>query len=113
MSAAAIEELERLLGAKVVTDPDKTSPWSRDQSPVAEVGTPLAVVRASSTDDVVATLRTATRYGVPVVTRGGGLRAGRRGERRRRLPRAQRRGDGPDPRDRPGPAHRHRAGRAC
>ena len=72
MSAAAIEELERLLGAKVVTDPDKTSPWSRDQSPVAEVGTPLAVVRASSTDDVVATLRTATRYGVPVVTRGAG-----------------------------------------
>jgi D-lactate dehydrogenase (cytochrome)/glycolate oxidase len=72
MSAAAIEELERLLGAKVVTDPDKTSPWSRDQSPVAEVGTPLAVVRASSTDDVVATLRTATRYGVPVITRGAG-----------------------------------------
>ena len=42
MSAAAIEELQRLLGAKVVTDPDRTSPWSRDQSPVAAVGTPLA-----------------------------------------------------------------------
>lgn len=72
MSAAAIEELERQLGTKVVTDPDRTASLSRDQSPIAEVGTPLAVVRATSTDDVVATLRTATSYGVPVVTRGAG-----------------------------------------
>ncbi len=72
MSAEAVEELERLLGAKVVTDPDRTSPWTRDQSPVATMGAPLAVVRATSTDDVVATLRTATRFGVPVVTRGAG-----------------------------------------
>ena len=70
--SAAVVELERLLGAKVVTDPDRTSPWSRDQSPIADVGTPLAVVRATCTDDVVATLRTATRFGVPVVTRGAG-----------------------------------------
>jgi glycolate dehydrogenase FAD-linked subunit len=72
MSAPALEELERLLGAKVVSDPDRTTPFARDQSPVAEVGTPLAVVRATSTDDVVATLRTATRFGIPVVTRGAG-----------------------------------------
>jgi len=72
MSTTAVVELERLLGAKVVTDPDRTSPWSRDQSPIADVGTPLAVVRATCTDDVVATLRIATRFGVPVVTRGAG-----------------------------------------
>ncbi|MDO9380235.1 MAG: FAD-linked oxidase C-terminal domain-containing protein [Nocardioidaceae bacterium] len=72
MSTAATTELERLLGTKVLTDPDRTGSWSRDQSPLADVGTPLAVVRATSTDDVVATLRVATSFGVPVVTRGAG-----------------------------------------
>ncbi|MFY0405627.1 FAD-binding oxidoreductase [Solicola sp. PLA-1-18] len=72
MSSDAVAELGRVLGPKVVTDPDLTAPWSRDQSPIADVGTPLAVVRATSVEDVVATLRTATAHGVPVVTRGAG-----------------------------------------
>lgn len=65
-------ELVRLLGSRVVVDVERMSPWVRDQSPFAEAGAPLAVVRAASTDDVVATLRFASEHGLPVVTRGAG-----------------------------------------
>jgi D-lactate dehydrogenase (cytochrome)/glycolate oxidase len=62
------------LGAAVavVTDPDILAAHRHDQAVLAEAGTPLALVRARSTDDVAATLRTASAHGVPVVTRGAG-----------------------------------------
>ena len=37
-----------------------------------EPGSPSAVVRARTTDEVVATMEVATQFGVPVVTRGAG-----------------------------------------
>ena len=72
MACAIADELVRVLGDTVVVDRDRMLPWVRDQSPMAEVGTPIAVVRATSIDDVSQTLRIATRLGVPVVTRGTG-----------------------------------------
>ena len=46
--------------------------YRRDRAMTVEPGSPCAVVRARSTDDVVAALEVATRFGVPVVTRGAG-----------------------------------------
>jgi len=56
----------------VVTDPDVIEPYRYDRAMTARPGRPLAVVRANSTADVQATLRIASRFGTPVVTRGAG-----------------------------------------
>ncbi len=65
-------DLAERLGAAVVTDLDQMLAYRRDQSLLTPDGDPLAVVRARSTEDVVATLQIAHRRGVPVVTRGAG-----------------------------------------
>jgi glycolate oxidase len=57
---------------RVVTDPAVLQGFSRDRAPFAEAGAPLLLVRARDVDDVVATLRTASALGVPVVPRGAG-----------------------------------------
>ncbi|GAA2863683.1 FAD-linked oxidase C-terminal domain-containing protein [Streptosporangium fragile] len=68
----AIAELVAALAPeKVLTDPDVTDTYSRDQTFV-EPGRPLAVVLAHSRDDVVAVMRWATAHRVPVVPRGAG-----------------------------------------
>ncbi len=54
----------------VVTDPDVLAAHARDEAHFCPAGTPAALVRARSTADVVATLRAADRYGVPVVPQG-------------------------------------------
>jgi glycolate oxidase len=56
----------------VVTDPDVMDTYRRDRALTIEPGHPLAVVRATCTADVQATLRVASRVRVPVVTRGAG-----------------------------------------
>ena len=56
----------------VVTDPAVLQSFSRDRTPFAEAGAPLLLVRARDVEDVVATLRTASALGVPVVPRGAG-----------------------------------------
>ncbi len=67
------DDLLRRLGADaVVTDPDIMDAYRYDRAMTVEPGHPLAVVRARSTDDVVATMEIASRHGVPVVTRGAG-----------------------------------------
>ncbi|MFT3698607.1 MAG: FAD-linked oxidase C-terminal domain-containing protein [Kofleriaceae bacterium] len=58
------------LGA--VTDPDMLMSVQRDQAPLAPAGTPAALVRARSIEDVQRTLAFATRHGLAVVTRGAG-----------------------------------------
>ena len=58
--------------ATVVTDPDVMEGYRRDRAATVAAGRPCAVVRASSTADVQATLRVADRFAVPVVTRGAG-----------------------------------------
>jgi glycolate oxidase len=46
--------------------------YSSDRAAFPDVGTPLALVRARSVDDVVATLRFASEHALPVVPRGAG-----------------------------------------
>lgn len=67
-----VAELTASLGDAVVTDRQTMIGYLRDHSLLSRAGHPIAVVRARTTDDVVATLTTANRYGVPVVTRGAG-----------------------------------------
>jgi glycolate oxidase len=56
----------------VLTDPDVTETYRQDWARDPAAGHPLAVVRATSTEDVAATLRWATAHCVPVVPRGAG-----------------------------------------
>jgi glycolate oxidase subunit GlcD len=67
------EELRDALGAdSVLTDPDVTAAYARDQAMLAPAGSPAAVALPRSTDEVVAVMRLAARHGVPVVPRGAG-----------------------------------------
>ncbi|MDK3255527.1 FAD-binding oxidoreductase [Blastococcus capsensis] len=72
-TATWLAELTDALGAdSVLTDPDVTVGYARDQAMLAPAGTPAAVVFPRYTDDVVAVLRVAARHGLPVVPRGAG-----------------------------------------
>jgi glycolate oxidase len=72
-TAAWVRELEAALGADgVLTDPDVTAAYARDQAMFAEAGMPAAVVLPRSTDEVVAVMQAAGRHGIPVVPRGAG-----------------------------------------
>ncbi len=65
--------LRRKLGpGGLVTDPDVIEGYRFDRSNAERAGSPLAVVRARSTEDVQHTLRWASDHRVPVVTRGAG-----------------------------------------
>jgi glycolate oxidase len=69
---AALIEIERSLGSgAVVTDREVLESYSRDESEAAP-HMPDAVVRAQRTQDVVAVMRAASRYQVPVTPRAGG-----------------------------------------
>ncbi len=68
-----MSELRSALGADaVLTDPDITASYARDQAMHAPAGLPAAVVLPRRTADVVAVLQVASRHGVPVVPRGAG-----------------------------------------
>jgi len=56
----------------VVDDPDVVDPYRYDRAMTIVPGRPVALVRASSTAEVAATMRVADRLGVGVVTRGAG-----------------------------------------
>jgi glycolate oxidase len=56
----------------LVVDPDVVDAYRFDRAMTAVAGVPLALVRAGSTADVQATMRVASRFGVPVVVRGAG-----------------------------------------
>jgi glycolate oxidase len=71
--ADEITELERLLSpGALVTDPDVVEGYRRDRADIVPAGVPRAVVRATSLDDVRATLTWASEHRVPVVPRGAG-----------------------------------------
>jgi glycolate oxidase len=70
VAATALSDL--LDADAVITDPDRMAGYRRDAADLAEVGTPYAVVRARSVDDVTETLRWASAHRVPVVARGAG-----------------------------------------
>src|SRR5262249_3950254 len=56
----------------LLTDPDIVAGYRHDWAADPNAGTPLAVVRATCTEDVQAVLRWATAHRVPVVPRGAG-----------------------------------------
>ncbi|MFD1214187.1 FAD-binding oxidoreductase [Arthrobacter sp. GCM10027362] len=80
MTAVAGTSVEALLGdlaaivgeANVLTDPGLTEGYRRDMQPLAGAGTPLAVVRPSSTAEVAAVVKACAGAGVPIVPRGAG-----------------------------------------
>ncbi|RBY82620.1 FAD-binding oxidoreductase [Blastococcus sp. TF02A-26] len=73
LTTAWAAELADALGPdSVLTDPDVTAAYSRDQAMLATAGTPAAVVLPRRTDDVVEVMRIAHRHGVRVVPRGAG-----------------------------------------
>ncbi|MCA1185653.1 MULTISPECIES: FAD-binding oxidoreductase [unclassified Saccharopolyspora] len=57
---------------RLVTDPDSVGRYAHDEAEWAPHGTPAAVVRPESTDDVVAVVQVCHELGVPVVPRGAG-----------------------------------------
>lgn len=56
----------------LLTDPDIVAGYRQDWAADPNAGTPLAVVRATSTDDVQTAVRWAAAHRVPVVPRGAG-----------------------------------------
>jgi len=74
MNAAAVvtDLLSALPEGTVDTDPATLARCSHDDAEWAEFGIPAAVVFATSTEDVVQTVRIAARHGVSVVPRGAG-----------------------------------------
>ncbi|MDR2255375.1 MAG: FAD-binding protein [Arthrobacter sp.] len=71
-SAAALEELLRVLPGRVGTDPELLRERSLDRSGQSVPGLPTAVILAGSVEDVQAACRVAHAHGVPLVTRGAG-----------------------------------------
>ncbi|MES1183061.1 MAG: FAD-linked oxidase C-terminal domain-containing protein [Myxococcales bacterium] len=67
-----LTELKSLLGSAVQTDPDVLAGYLRDRASWAPAGTPLALVRPQSTEQVQVLARWATRHRVPLVPRGAG-----------------------------------------
>nr|WP_197074791.1 FAD-linked oxidase C-terminal domain-containing protein [Rhodococcus sp. MEB064] len=68
-----VSSLVDAVGASaVVTDPDIMAGYRQDWARDPDAGTPLAVVRATSTADVRAVMLWATEHSVPVVPRGAG-----------------------------------------
>lgn len=56
----------------VVIDAERMEKYRRDRANDPDVGVPLAVVRARSTEDVQSAVRFAAAHGIPVVPRGAG-----------------------------------------
>ena len=67
-----VPELEKLLGVSLITDPDITSSYSKDQAPFAPFAPAKAVLLARTTEDVSKALAFCSEHKIPVVTRGAG-----------------------------------------
>ncbi len=73
MTQAPLDALiDALPAGSVLTDPDTVAGYRHDWARQPDAGTPLAVVRAGSSDDVQAVMRWADAHHVPVVPRGAG-----------------------------------------
>jgi glycolate oxidase len=66
--------LSKLLGsdASLISDPDITASYSRDQAPSATAAAPFAVLLAHSASEISIALKYANENSIPVVTRGAG-----------------------------------------
>jgi len=67
-----IPELEKVLGVSLITDPDITISYSKDQAPFAPFAPAKAVLLARTTEEVSKALSFCSEHKIPVVTRGGG-----------------------------------------
>jgi glycolate oxidase len=72
VTESALTALQEALGDAVSTRPDDLDRMRGDKSGHIAASRPLALVTARSVEDVQATLRIATRFGIPVVPRGAG-----------------------------------------
>jgi glycolate oxidase len=73
MTDAVLKALETTLpSGALITDTDVVDAYRRDRAMTVRPGVPLALVRATSTADVQATLRVAHEHRIPVVPRGAG-----------------------------------------
>ncbi|TDD69960.1 FAD-binding oxidoreductase [Actinomadura rubrisoli] len=63
---------DRIPGGRIVADPDVISAYAHDEAQWAPYGTPAALVRAGSTEDVRAVVTVCAGLGVPIVPRGAG-----------------------------------------
>ncbi len=69
----AIDELAQAVPSEIlVTDPDIMATYCRDQAALVGAGTPVAVARPVTTEQVSEIMRWATRHKVIVVPRGAG-----------------------------------------
>src|SRR5215470_5144885 len=72
-SRQVIDELVgRLPAGQVLTDPDATGRFAHDQAEWAPFGTPAAVVRPHTAEQIQQVVLACLRHGVPVVPRGAG-----------------------------------------
>lgn len=68
------EELRKVLGseATIISDPAILPSYSRDQSQIAQNGTPVAVLLAKNEAEISTAVKFAYQHGIPVVARGAG-----------------------------------------
>jgi glycolate oxidase len=67
-----VSDLEKVLGVSLITDPDITATYSKDQAPFAPSSPAAAVLLARSTEEVSKALAFCSARKIPVVTRGAG-----------------------------------------
>ena len=67
-----VADLEMLLGVTLITDPDITATYSKDQAPFAQSTPAAAVLLARSTEEISKALAFCSERKIPVVTRGAG-----------------------------------------
>jgi glycolate oxidase len=69
-----VAALNKLLGpeASLISDPDITASYSRDQAPFASAAAPFAVLLARSASEISIAVKYANENSIPVVTRGAG-----------------------------------------
>ncbi|MDA2962438.1 MAG: FAD-binding protein [Actinomycetota bacterium] len=70
MSFAA--ELEKAIGVSLITDPDVTATYSKDQAPFADSSPAAAVLLARSSEEIAKALAFCSERSIPVVIRGAG-----------------------------------------
>ncbi|WP_439030331.1 FAD-binding oxidoreductase [Gordonia terrae] len=72
MSADTRSLADSLPAGMVVTDPDILAGYRQDRAADPSAGTPLALVRPTTTAEVQSTVRWCAANGVPIITRGAG-----------------------------------------
>ena len=67
-----VPDLEKILGISLITDPDITASYSKDQAPFAPFTPAAAVLLARSSEEISKALIFCSQRKIPVVTRGAG-----------------------------------------